>query len=160
MSSALVRGATVEDAEGIASVHMQSWRDTYSPLLPRGALDGISVERSAERWARTIAETLFDVWIAEREGRVVGYAAAGGAGADAPRDLQLSGLYIEVAEYGSGTGQALLDAAIGVRPAFLWVAAENPRAHAFYRRNGFLDDGARDQHELLGHSLAAVRLVR
>jgi hypothetical protein len=30
----------------------------------------------------------------------------------------------------------LLDAAVGSAPAFLWVAVDNPRAHAFYARNG------------------------
>jgi len=38
-------------------------------------------------------------------------------------------------------GQALLDHVLGDSPAMLWVAAQNPRAIAFYRRNGFEFDG-------------------
>ena len=61
--------------------------------------------------------------------------------------------------HGSGTGQALLDAAIGDAPAYLWVAEDNPRAQAFYRRNGFVPDGAR---EVLAHAenLVEIRMVR
>lgn len=43
--------------------------------------------------------------------------------------------------HGSGLGQALLDTAIGTEPAYLWIMAGNPRAEAFYRRNGFVPDG-------------------
>jgi len=35
----------------------------------------------------------------------------------------------------------LLDAALGDQPALLWVAEQNPRAIAFYQRNGFSFDG-------------------
>lgn len=57
-------------------------------------------------------------------------------------------------------GQALLDAAIGDAGAFLWVAADNPRAHAFYRRNGFAADGEAQNYEMLGSQLSVVRWVR
>jgi hypothetical protein len=35
----------------------------------------------------------------------------------------------------------LMDAVLGDSKATLWVAAKNPRAHAFYRRNHFHPDG-------------------
>lgn len=66
---------------------------------------------------------------------------------------------ILASHYGMGVGQALLDAAIGDRPASLWVAEDNPRAQAFYRRNGFALDGARDTIERL-ENMAEVRMVR
>lgn len=34
----LIREATVEDAQGIASVHVTAWQETYGPLLPEGGL--------------------------------------------------------------------------------------------------------------------------
>jgi ribosomal protein S18 acetylase RimI-like enzyme len=64
-------------------------------------------------------------------------AAAATAEPDAPRDRELLSIYVLSKAYGSGAGQALLDAALGDRPACLWVAAQNPRAQSFYRRNGF-----------------------
>lgn len=61
--------------------------------------------------------------------------------------------------YGSGLGLRLLDAAIGDRPASLWVLERNPRARAFYERNGFAPDGTT---ELLPRfeNLVEIRLVR
>jgi hypothetical protein len=42
----------------------------------------------------------------------------------------------------------------------LWVADENPRAFAFYRRNGFAPDGATAVQELAGTPLRILRMVR
>lgn len=63
---------------------------------------------------------------------------------DFPRpepDRQLVKLYLLPHAHGTGLGQALLDTAIGAGPAYLWIMAGNPRAEAFYRRNGFVPDG-------------------
>ena len=54
---------------------------------------------------------------------------------------QLGRLYVLPRRHGTGLGQALLDLALGVDPAYLWIMAGNPRAEAFYRRNGFVPDG-------------------
>lgn len=49
--------------------------------------------------------------------------------------------------------------AVADAPAFLWVAEDNARALAFYRRNGFEPDDARDTIEAWQH-MVVVRLVR
>jgi len=64
------------------------------------------------------------------------------------------------ARHGSGVGQALLDNAVKSSAAFLWVVADNPRSQAFYRRNGFVPDGATAVYPLLGVDIGIVRLVR
>ncbi len=75
------------------------------------------------------------------------------------RELELVGLYLLAAHHGTGLGQDLLDAALGERPASLWMAEDNPRAVAFYARSGFTPDGAR-KVEPSWEDLAEVRLVR
>jgi RimJ/RimL family protein N-acetyltransferase len=40
------------------------------------------------------------------------------------------------------------------------VAVDNPRAHAFYRRNGFALDGAKRDFAMLGTDVPVVRMVR
>ena len=57
-------------------------------------------------------------------------------------------------------GQMLLDAALGDAGAYLWIAEDNPRAFAFYRRNGFVPDGATAVHELAGTPVRILRMVR
>ncbi|MFZ5868948.1 MAG: GNAT family N-acetyltransferase [Actinomycetota bacterium] len=76
-----------------------------------------------------------------------------------PRRLELHLIYLLAAHHGTGLGQGLLDAAVADAPAFLWIAEDNPRALAFYRRNGFEPDGARDTIEAWQH-MVVVRLVR
>ncbi|MDO5681436.1 MAG: GNAT family N-acetyltransferase [Propionibacteriaceae bacterium] len=54
----------------------------------------------------------------------------------------LDRLYLRPQAQGSGVGQALFEAAVGDRSAYLWIIANNPRAERFYVRNGFSPDGA------------------
>ena len=59
---------------------------------------------------------------------------------DAP-PLELKTLYVAAGHHGRGVAAALVEAAIGTRPAHLWVFEQNPRARAFYRKQGFRPDG-------------------
>jgi len=43
---------------------------------------------------------------------------------------------------------------------YLWVASDNPRAHRFYLRNGFVLDGAEQVVPFLGEEIHEVRFVR
>ncbi len=159
----VVRPAVVADAPAIARVHLRAWQEAYAHLVPPGALDDLTEAEPAraERWAELVADDVTAVRVAERDGEVVGWSSASaGRGEAPPRELELEGIYVLASEYGSGAGQALLDATIGDRPAFLWMAADNPRAHAFYTRNGFVADGERAEHPLHGHPVVIARFVR
>jgi GNAT superfamily N-acetyltransferase len=160
-STVVVRIAVPADARGIGRVHVEAWRETYPHLIPAAALAGLSVEQRTLRWAEKIPELSPDVWVAEDDGVVIGWATSsvGHASTD-PRDRELEGIYIRASHYGSGIGQQLLDAAVGSDPAFLWVASDNPRARAFYERNGFAADGATKVVRLAGTPIEASRLVR
>jgi L-amino acid N-acyltransferase YncA len=156
-----VRAATAADARAIAEVHVTGWQEAYAHLVPAESLARLNVTQRTLRWTELIAAPTPDIWIA-RDGRaIVGWASSSsGHAADAPRDLELEGIYILASAYGGGAGQALLDAAVGTRPAYLWVAADNPRALSFYARNRFAPDGAEDMHSLAGTPVPAIRLVR
>lgn len=161
MESSVVRPARVDDAPGIARVHVQAWKEAYAHLLPTAFLAARDVATYTERWRTTIGGATTDVVVAERDGEVVGWASAGaGRDPDAPRGRELEGIYVLRAVYGSGIGQALFDHAVGDVPAYLWIAEENPRAEAFHRRNGFRRDGVRKREQLGPHTLEAVRMVR
>lgn len=130
------------DAAAVARVNVQSWREAYSHFLSAEFLAAMSVERLTENWARIIAD--LPVHVAEVDGEVRGFSFARVTRApDAPRPLVLGLIYQLESLHGSGSGQALLDAAVGNQPAFLWVAELNPRARRFYERNGFVLDGER-----------------
>jgi GNAT superfamily N-acetyltransferase len=160
-----VRRAVPEDAAALYEVHRVSWLETYAGLVDAAQIEErfSNAELWRGRWAGLIANA--DVRVAERDGRVVGWCYAIRMPEDdvtSPRSVELEGIYLLAEAHGSGLGQALLDAVLGEAPAFLWVADGNPRAEAFYRRNGFDRDGAVAEHPVTrgGASLRAVRMVR
>jgi ribosomal protein S18 acetylase RimI-like enzyme len=159
VSGFVVRPATVDDAAGIARVHIRSWRETYAPLVEPGELDGLSVERRAERWARDLADGS-EAWVAECDGEVIGFSSTSGDHAERPRPVELGMLYVMAESHGNGAGQALLDAAIGDSPAFLFVARDNPRAIRFYERNSFAFDGVSEQFAFRQTPIVSLRMVR
>ena len=160
-ASVTVRAAVPEDAEAIATVHVRAWQEAYAHLLPAAFLAALDPRDRLERWRRIIDDPTVAVHVVEVDAAVVGWATAGpGREADVVRPLELEGIYVLAAAHGSGAGQALLDASLGDRPAFLWVAEHNPRAEAFYRRNGFRRDGSVKVEAIGPHTMTAVRMVR
>ena len=139
-SSASRTEPPIADAPGIARVHWDSHQTTY--VEPgRVARDRVEAWTMADRVARwtanlAIANDVYPapegfhrmaIWVADVDGVVVGWAnTSAGRDADRPRDLELEGLYVLDIHHGTGVGQALLDAAIGDRPAYLSVIADNP----------------------------------
>jgi GNAT superfamily N-acetyltransferase len=154
-----VRPAVPDDADAIVTIRNASWREAYAHLLSPEFLANLTDD--AERFRDGIARAVRSVTVvAELDGELVGYAFAGPpADDDEPRDWGLFHIYQHARVHGSGTGQALLDAAVGDRPAYLWTAEDNPRALAFYTRNGFVPDGTR---KIIPdwENMAAIRMVR
>jgi GNAT superfamily N-acetyltransferase len=153
-----VRRAVFQDAERMVDIRLAGWRENFAHLLSAEFLAGITSDVGQMRDAIT-RSVRTEHHVAEVDGEVVAFAIAGPAQDGEPRDWQLFLIYQYARLHGSGTGQALLDAAVGQRPAVLWTAEDNPRAQAFYRRNGFAPDGAR-KVEPAWENLAEIRMVR
>lgn len=167
-AAVIIRPARPEDAAAIAHIRADSWRDTYAHLLSPEFLAALDPVADAERWRDTILAMTDDpssgtFVVAELDGEVRGFAIAGVPrpleGETPPREWQLFLIYQDAALHGTGSGQALLEASIGDRPAHLWTAEDNPRAIAFYRRNGFVPDGERTV-DADAEGLAEIRMVR
>jgi ribosomal protein S18 acetylase RimI-like enzyme len=159
-ATAVIRSATIEDAASIARVHATSWRETYGRLVDDpDTSPWFDVGRRVSMWSSNLEDQTLRTAVAVTGAGVIGFAAVRTTmeEPDAVRPEELSMLYVLECAHGSGTGQALLDAVLGQRPATLWVAADNPRAHSFYRRNGFAADGATSSFGPIG---TTVRLIR
>lgn len=171
MSGVIVRRAVVADAIGIARVHVRAWQVAYAGILSSEALASLSVDESATRWSELLAwprpGTI--VLVAERAGRVVGFASVGPA-RDADADPALVGelfaLYVSPAAWRTGVGRALLAAAdtmlavAGFERATLWVLLDNVRARAVYEAAGWRPEGATKVEAHLGSNLRELRYVR
>lgn len=163
-----VRAATLDDAAGMARVHLDSWRETYRGMLPDALLADDVYESRVRLWSGILAmDPIPGVHVVAEVGdRIVGFASAGAAaGPDAEhghpvaRPWHLYSIYLLASAHGSGLGQAMLDAAVGERPAQLWVLRGNQRAIRFYERNGFVADGATDV-DPRSPSVVELRMVR
>ncbi|ALE04334.1 GCN5 family acetyltransferase (plasmid) [Arthrobacter sp. ERGS1:01] len=157
-----LRPATVDDAEAVAHLHLRCHEEAYGRHLPpeffieRRASLPARMESMREAIAKGHVPTL-----AYDDDGLLGIANAGPArDDDAPAEVELFMIYTLERAYGSGAGQMLLDAAIGTQAAFLWVLEDNPRAQAFYAKNGFAFDGTRKLLPESWHSLPEVRMVR
>lgn len=149
-SAVTVRPATVEDAEGIATVHVRSWQVTYRGHLPDTLLDGLSVQRRKAGWEAAIGRAGWTTLVAQTpDGPIGGFALVGpnrdddGAGRG-----ELMALYLDPDRWSHGWGRALHVAAVaalvagGYSSATLWVLDVNDRARRFYERAGWVADGS------------------
>ncbi|TFD59955.1 N-acetyltransferase [Cryobacterium suzukii] len=131
----------------MARVHVDTWRETYRGLMSDAVLDDPGLLSRRERfWAAALTDPQYSqniAAVASRDGTLIGIAMSGPSLDDADELQQLYVLYAYAGFHGSGVGAALLNAVIDkAAPAALWVADPNPRAQAFYRKHGFLSDGA------------------
>jgi len=167
-SSVRVRPAELSDVPGIAAVHIQSWRETYSGVIPDRFMSADALEARRSMWESILGRDPVpgSVAVAERGDEVVGFAFAGPADhPDATKgfapacDLHLYSLYLLTSEQRSGTGTALLEAVLADRPAQLWVLSSNDRARAFYEHHRFQEDGSEFADPDID-GLVEVRMVR
>lgn len=163
---ATIRAAAGDDVAALAALHVATWKEAYADLLPDAFFTQEFSDGRVRMWNQILIEQPREdsrIVVAERAGELVGFAMVGrsfGAeGQDLPRDRQLYMIYVLASEYGSGLGQRLLDAALGDEAAMLWVAKENPRAVAFYHRNGFEFDGA-EQTDPGAPLITDARMIR
>lgn len=159
-----LRQATPEDAEAVMTLHMRCHEEAYGRHLPAEFFDqrraGLAarIENFRDETALSTRTTL-----AYDDGTLVGLAGGGtpregNEGVDV--ELELNWIYTLERAYGSGAGQLLIDSVLGDHSALLWVLEDNPRAQAFYAKNGFVADGTRKLLPKSWHYLPEIRMVR
>ena len=124
-----IRAARAEERDGLEELQRRS--STHQPLYREElAAHPDSIELPAEQIAAG------QVRVAERDGRVVGFAVL--------IDDELDGLFVEPSEMRSGIGRALLDDALQVareRGLDRIRVIANPQALGFYEAVGFVHTG-------------------
>ena len=144
-----IRRADVSDAERIAEVHVRSWFDAYSDLLPPEEFDKRPVELRLNEWNERLSDDDFVISLASDEEKALGFVGVRtGQDDDAdPRTGEIAYLYLIEEAWGQGLGRKLLAVGVdclgrrGFTRAVLWVLRDNDRARRFYEANGWKDDG-------------------
>ena len=139
-----IRKARPADAEAVARIYVESWRDTYPGVLPARLLLSMTVEGQAARWRNAIAIAARESVLVAEDNRnnllgmtSMGRARDSGLGYDA----EIYTLYVHPFVTGRGVGRALLTGAFsalaqkGFANCVIWAHAKNP-ARYFYEAMG------------------------
>jgi GNAT superfamily N-acetyltransferase len=139
-----IRKARPGDAEAVARIYVEAWRDTYPLVLPAKLLLGMTIEGQTARWRNAIAMAVREaVYVAEDDAkRVVGMTSLGRArDSGLGYDAEIYTLYVAPLRTGAGIGRALLKGAFtalaerGHTRCVIWAHAKNP-ARFFYEAMG------------------------
>ena len=93
----IIRPATLEDVMGLAKVHVDTWKATYRGIVADSFLDGLSYERSAKGWERSLSDpgSRQRIFVAvDDRGSVIGLPRWPETGTDTPYKAELWSIYI------------------------------------------------------------------
>jgi GNAT superfamily N-acetyltransferase len=142
-----VRPAILDDAEGIAKVHVKGWQEAYVGQLPQPVLDRQSVPARMRMWSGLLQEPAGRRWTfvaIDPAAGIVGFV--GGVRAARPTihgpAFQVPVLYVLQSHLRRGLGRKLMHALgqamtqHGSGEVALWSLASNKPARAFYEAIG------------------------
>ena len=144
MTRFAVREATLDDADGIARAHTDSWQTSYRGILPDTVLDRIDVGQRAETRRRILRDRSIYQLVAYdlTHGDIVGFCDAGPSRRHVPYAGELYAIYIvqRAKRYGLGLDMFERVQAWLVREAMrsmiVWVLEHNHHARKFYEAMG------------------------
>ena len=148
-----IRTATVDDAGDATRIYIESWNSGFGELLSRAGRT-VTPELT-ERWRRDLAQPVpRRWWVAEREGRIAGFAGIGPSRDPVdPRLGELDTIAVDPPHWRTGVGRELVTVALrylvtdGYRQAIVWTVEGYEQGIAFYeamgwrRGGGMRDDG-------------------
>jgi ribosomal protein S18 acetylase RimI-like enzyme len=145
---AKIRIATPDDANDLGAMHVASWRETYSCLLPDKMLSSLSIEARAAAWTKIMREPPTQsstvIYLADQDGAIVGFGSCGAQRTEHLKSQgyggEVSAIYVLREFQKRKVGTSLLRAMSsdlvrrGFNAAALWVLRDNSMARRFYER--------------------------
>ena len=153
METLTFRRATVADAAVLAAFGAKTFADTFGAFHSASDLamhldEAFGVAQQTAELADPATVTLF----AEMDGALAGFTQVSAGEipecVTGPAPIEIKRFYVDTSWHGHGVAQRLIDAAYavgrerGAQTVWLGVWEHNPRAIAFYRRQGFTQVGA------------------
>jgi RimJ/RimL family protein N-acetyltransferase len=149
VTTIVIRPVRHEDARALADVHASTWEEAYRGLVPDELIDERSVEERERLWHEMLDRGDSVHHAGEVDGVVAGFVSIGPTREpDRPSWGELYAIYVRKAYWGSGLAVELMLAGeqalreLGYSHATLWVLRDNPRARAFYEKQGWRLDGS------------------
>ncbi|AWC28427.1 N-acetyltransferase family protein [Bacillus cytotoxicus] len=138
-----IRIARKEDIPSIAKVHVDSWRTTYSGLLPKEILENMTYRRREKQWENIFKQNISKQYryVAETtDGEIVGFIDGGGERTgNYSCDGELYAVYLIKEYQGYKIGQRLFQMMISefikydIHSVLVWVVSNNP-SKLFYEK--------------------------
>jgi len=160
----MLRLATVEDAETIATIHVRTWQTVYEGIVPAQYLASLSIQERTNLWRRVVSEQRGTVFLAVAPHGEVGFISFGPSrDKDGKKKAEIYAIYVLPEFWHRGIGRELLDEAersikdnhfIALT---LWVLEKNTLARRFYHARGFKLDTSRKEAAIGGLLLAELR---
>ena len=141
-----LRTGSPSDAAAITAAQISAREPAYRNHLPDGYVDRVSAADRLQHWRERLTDDDPHrvVWVAERDGVIVGVCYGSSAYPDPTEDsVHIQSLYIAPDAQGPGLGRRLLEATIASLRAFgpplatLHVYTVNERAQRFYEHLGW-----------------------
>lgn len=150
MDSIRIRAAGLNDVHSLQAIGRATFAETFSAAntaenMAAYLRDGFSLDKlSAE-----LQDPGSRFFLAELDGQVIGYLKVNLGTSQTEikdqRSMEIERIYVLGNYHGGGVGQLLYDKALAIAKelgaSYVWLGVweRNPRAIAFYRRNGFVE---------------------
>ena len=144
MTRFAVREAVLDDADGIARAHTDSWQSSYRGILPDTVLDRIDVGQRAETRRRILRDRsiyqLVSYDLTHHD--IVGFCDAGPSRRHVPYAGELYAIYLVQHAKRYGLGEEMFERVQawlvreGMRSMIVWVLDNNHHARRFYEAMG------------------------
>lgn len=153
-----IRRAQDSDLPFIAAVQADSWRETYSDVLPEAYLADKLAEDLDRHWREVEIQPEDVVLVAEEDG-IIGFIAVW-----CRPDSFIDNLHVKQSQRSKRIGSTLMTSAArqlvqqGHKTAYLWVVESNKRAIRLYERLGGVRTD-RALKNLFGHKVPNVKIM-
>lgn len=166
MENIKIREANIDDAKGIAEVHVKTWQHAYKGQIADSYLADLSVEKRQAKWndILTKADPEKVNFIAELDGKIIGFSSVGPTreieGSDHTGELYA--IYVDPELAGKGIGSMLMKEGLqflkekGRIRATLRVLDTNTATREFYEKKGWIQEGESKVVEIGGQQVVEI----
>lgn len=155
----IIRDAERAEYQDLAWLQIRSWRDVYPGIMPAWYLDEGIEKDQLTRWAELHPKGDDLILVADEDG-IKGFVTIW-----CQPDPFIDNLHVEPGLRSRGMGERLMRATAsrlidkGYDSVFLYVAAKNPRAVAFYRNLGGRFGEVEQLEHRHGDNVDAIKVI-
>lgn len=139
-----IRQGNRDDIKEISKIYIDTWKSTYSGLVPDNFLNELSYEEGENKWVNFLSNQLHQsfIYVATNDSEeIIGFAAARIIN-DKEFKGELYALYLLPKAQGLGAGRSLISTTAehfikeGIFSMMVWVMKNNKSGSGFYKRLG------------------------